>query len=105
MLKLNGNFMTHYFTKSLLALSLISLAATSASYAAQRTEASSCSTLKATVKSNGTMIRKHKSKNIRFVYHSGYCQQGEVIRWRITQARDGKCSLKMCLDVSPFISQ
>lgn len=68
--------------------------------AAPRTETQSCSRMKAAVKSNGTLIRRFKGRNIRFVNHQGYCDHFETLRWRVVQASDGRCYLKMCEEVT-----
>ena len=80
---------------------VMTLGLTTASHAAPRTEASLCSVMKSAVKANGTLIRRHRQRDTLFVNHSGFCDHGEVMRWRIVRARDGRCSLKACV---PYIT-
>lgn len=68
--------------------------------AAPRTESSLCSVMKATIQKNGTLIRRYRGRDTRFVAHSGFCDHGTVITWRIPTARDGRCPLKICEEVT-----
>ena len=82
-----------------MALALASTFVASSALAAPRTQSSTCSAMKSKVKRNGTLIRKFRGRDTRYVYHSGYCDHGTTLEWNIVKAKDGRCSLKACEEV------